>query len=238
MLRGDKGSEVSVSLTDPNDGTTRTIRLRREIINASSVVTRTLAHEVVYLRISNFAVLTPRKVAEALKAAFPGQLPRGVVLDLRGNPGGTLDSAIGVADLFVPDGVLLSIVGRDSEKVRTFKATDGGAYEELPVVVLTDRGTAAASEIVADALRTLRQSKLVGERTFGRGTIQTIYPLHDGSAIKITTGRWKTASGELLEGNGLTPDVEARTASAGLIDASTDPTVALALQTLLEGQAR
>lgn len=230
-LRGEANTEVVVTLWRSGAPQPLEKRLIRELTASSSVRALMLADEVVYLRVSRFTAQTSKAVKNAITGVVGAGTPKGFVVDLRNNPGGLLNGAIDVADIFIRSGVIMTITGRNPESIRTFSASGTGPYDGAPTVVLVNRGTAAASEIVAESLRINGHAKIFGTKTFGRGTIQTVLPLVNNTAIKITTGRWQTARGETLEGRGLTPDIELPVNAASFYpDPIVDPWVARALR--------
>ncbi|MCB1822915.1 MAG: peptidase S41, partial [Candidatus Competibacteraceae bacterium] len=133
---------------------------------------------------------------------------KGLILDLRNNPGGVLNGAVDVADDFLDDGVIVQTKGRDQDSEQTFNATTGDLLEKAPMVVLVNGGSASASEIVAGALQDHRRALVLGERTFGKGSVQTILPLGNGAAVKLTTARYYTPNGRSIQAEGIKPDIE------------------------------
>ncbi len=162
-----------------------------------------------YVRLSTFQADTGtdfHKQVEALKAKSGGKL-RGLVLDLRSNPGGLLTSAVQVADDLIEKGVIVSTRGRISISDAKFEATPGDLLAGAPVVVLVDAGSASASEVLAGALRDNQRARVVGSRTFGKGSVQTVLPLDNGDSVKLTTARYYTPSGRSIQASGIVPDV-------------------------------
>ncbi|NLG74893.1 MAG: hypothetical protein GX535_01520 [Xanthomonadaceae bacterium] len=161
-----------------------------------------------YVRISHFSERTPRDVERsisALKKEADGTL-RGLVLDLRNNPGGVLEAAVGVSDLFLEEGLIVRAVGRAADAKFAMYAEPGDLMEGAPIVVLVNSGSASASEIVAGALRDHRRATLVGQTTYGKGSVQTVMPLSNGQALKLTTSRYFTPSGASIHKTGIVPD--------------------------------
>jgi carboxyl-terminal processing protease len=158
-----------------------------------------------YLRITSFTSQTGSEMDSALKALMD-QHPRGLVLDLRSNPGGYVSSALDVVSLFLDHGVVLYQQPADGQR-EPINVHSGGLATSTPLVVLVDHGSASASEIVAAALRDNRRATLVGQPTFGKGTMQSIHELSDRSNLRITSAQWLTPSGAPLHGNGLVPDL-------------------------------
>jgi carboxyl-terminal processing protease len=162
-----------------------------------------------YVRITQFSDSTPADLDQALAelTVATAKPLRGLVLDLRGNPGGVLESAVGVADEFLDSGVIVRADGRTPDARFEMDATAGDALDGAPLVVLVDGGSASGSEIVAGALRDHRRATLMGERTFGKGSVQTVIPLRDGQALKLTTSKYFTPSGASIHEKGIEPDV-------------------------------
>jgi len=166
------------------------------------------------VRIAQFQQGSHLEVREALKQlAKEGPLD-GLVLDLRNNPGGLLDQAVKVADIFLKKGTVVSTRGRDPDEEVVYTARDDGDEPEFPVVVLVNEGTASASEIVAGALQDHRRGLVIGERTFGKGSVQTILPLDDGSGLRITTALYYTPANRSIQATGIEPDIAVEVASA------------------------
>ncbi len=162
---------------------------------------------IALIRVNSFTA----KVMDEMNDAAKGLLEknaRAVILDLRGNPGGLLDKAVEMADLFVAEGVIVSVKGRNPARNVVFRARKGGPLEQLPTVVLVDEGSASASEIVAAALRDHNRAMLVGTRTFGKGSVQNVIPLGDGEALKLTTAKYYRPSDKPIEDrHGILPDI-------------------------------
>lgn len=206
-MRGTPGTEVSITIRRHNQPPF-TLTLKREVINTKPVKWR-LEGNIGYLRITLFSQATGsdlknaiRKIQESL-----GENLLGFVLDLRNNTGGLFDQAIEVSDVFLDEVDIVSIKGRDLEKSSNFKASEGDLVNRLPVVVLINGGSASASEIVAGALQDHKRALIVGTRSFGKGSVQTVYPLTNGGAIKLTTALYYTPLGRSIQKSGITPDI-------------------------------
>jgi carboxyl-terminal processing protease len=189
-------------------------------VDVHSVSSRPLEGGYAYLRISQFSDTTAKDLRSAilrLNRETPGGL-RGLVLDLRDNPGGVLEAAVDVADSFLERGLIVTASGRTREATFRHEAASGDLLSGAPIVVLVNGGSASASEIVAGALQDHRRAIIVGTRTFGKGSVQTVMPMSGGRAIKLTTSRYFTPSGVSIQGRGITPDValDAAAADAGL----------------------
>lgn len=208
LLRGDVGSSVRLAIQ--RDGRApQEFRLQRSAIQLPSVATESIAPGIGYLRVSEFSNSTAAELATAVagvRAAHQGKL-QGLIIDLRNNPGGVLEAASASADDFLERGTIVSADGRASDAHFRIEATPGDIASGAPIVVLVNGGSASASEILAAALRQNDRATLIGRRTYGKGTVQTIMPLSDGEALKITTSRYYTPSGTSINGVGITPDV-------------------------------
>ncbi|RUM38586.1 MAG: peptidase S41 [Desulfobulbus sp.] len=207
LLRGKKGSKVTITIHQPGEQILHDLVLTRDIIPLHSVKSMLLAPGLLYLRITNFQTTTTKDVRKALrKAEKQGQI-KGIVLDLRDNPGGLLDQAVKVSDIFLDQGVIVSTHGRDPDQDMTFEAHKGSGSVSFPMVVLVNGGSASASEIVAGALKDHHRAIIVGTVTFGKGSVQTIIPMANGAGIRLTTARYYTPSGSSIQETGITPDV-------------------------------
>jgi len=206
-LRGHAGSTVTLSVL--RDDAIIDYEMRRQVIRVASVYQKLLDSAYGYVRINQFSDSTASEVSAAideLQEAHGGMLD-GVVLDLRNNPGGVLDSAVDVSDLFLDSGLIVSAEGRSIESRFTRSAHRGDILDGASMVVLVNSGSASASEIVAGALQDHNRATIVGTATFGKGLVQTVMPLSKGRALKITTSRYYTPSGDSIHGVGVAPDV-------------------------------
>ncbi|HYE44623.1 MAG TPA: S41 family peptidase [Caulobacter sp.] len=209
QMRGKPGEKVTLSIarekTDPFD-----VTLVREVIK-QKVVTSRMEGDYGYVRLSTFNEKATEETIAAIKdlqAKNPKM--KGLVFDLRRNPGGLLDQAVGVADIFLDGGEVVSQRGRDPRDIERYNARPGDLLDGLPVVVLVDNGSASAAEIVAGALQDRKRAEVVGLTTFGKGSVQTVIPLRGGSdgAVKLTTARYYTPSGKSIQRTGIEPDLE------------------------------
>tara|TARA_R110000787_G_scaffold20281_6_gene60348 strand:- start:2630 stop:3958 length:1329 start_codon:yes stop_codon:yes gene_type:complete len=208
-MRGEPGSKIVLTVVREGANAPLTVPLERAIINVASVRGRILEPGLGYIRISSFTTETNgslNKTFKKLEKEAGGQL-KGVVLDLRNNPGGVLDAAVKVSDAFLEEGEIVSIKGRDPDTNREFSATGGDKMNGRPIVVMINAGSASASEIVAGALQDHHRAVIMGDKSFGKGSVQTIMPLQSESAIKLTTARYYTPSGRSIQGEGITPDI-------------------------------
>ena len=206
-LRGQAGSKVIVTVLRDDDAIE--YELRRQIIRMASVHKEFLSPSYGYIRISQFSENTARELSRAvdeLQDANDGML-QGLVLDLRNNPGGVLDAAVDVADLFLNSGVIVTADGRSVDSRFTRSAHRGDILDGATMVVVVNGGSASASEIVAGALQDHDRALVVGTATFGKGLVQTVVPLSKGRAIKLTTSRYYTPSGDSIHDVGIAPDI-------------------------------
>lgn len=206
-MRGATGTTVHLTIARDGEAEPLAFVLERESVQLQSVRRALLEDQIGYVRIAHFSERTPRDVERAIAALKKegGEL-NGLVLDLRNNPGGVLEAAVGVADLFLQEGLIVSAVGRAADAEFAMEATPGDVLDDAPLVVLVNRGSASASEIVAGALRDHERATLVGQKTYGKGSVQTVMPLSNGQALKLTTSRYFTPSGASIHKKGIVPD--------------------------------
>lgn len=209
MLRGKNGSKVTLSILHEGASVPEDIVLMRETIRVASVRVRALDPGYVYIRIVQFQEDTGSELRSKLAKVLAKNSPvRGAVIDLRSNPGGLLTSAVEISDDFLDSGVIVTTKGRLKQSDLSFSATPGDLLDGAPVVVLVDNGTASAAEIVAGALKDNHRALIMGRRTFGKGSVQTVLPLDDTHAVKLTTARYFTPSGTSIQASGIDPDIE------------------------------
>jgi carboxyl-terminal processing protease len=234
-LRGEPGTTVALTALRDGDAP-RAVSLRRGPVHVQSVTAVPLAGGYGYVRLSRFNDTTASDLRRAIEdlQGRDGRL-RGLVLDLRDNPGGVLDAAVAVADGFLETGVIVSASGRSRDANFRHDALPGDWLEGAPLAVLVNGQSASAAEIVAGALRDHGRATVVGARTFGKGSVQTVLPLSGGSAIKLTTSRYFMPSGESLHERGVTPDVVLPGASPHPEGPARDPQVAAAVAALAGG---
>lgn len=206
-LRGEKGSEVTLVIHRPGEQELKTFKLIRDIIPLNSVKSMFLEEEMFYIRVTNFQATTTRDVRKELDNAFEKGSLKGLVLDLRNNPGGLFEQAVKVVDIFLDHGVIVSTRGRNPDEYMVFAAHKTGKNNNFPMVVLVNSGTASASEIVAGALQDHGRAIIIGTETFGKGSVQTVIPMPDGAGIRLTTARHYTPSGDSIQETGISPDV-------------------------------
>lgn len=207
-MRGPKGSKVKLTIARKGEKKPLDFEIIRDIISIQSVKSRTLEPGFGYLRISSFQSGTAndlRKALDQLERDNPGM--QGLILDLRNDPGGLLDQAVEVSDEFLDDGLIVYTGGRlESQKMR-FEAHRNSKQHSYPMVVLVNSGSASASEIVAGALQDHKRAIIMGEQTFGKGSVQTVIPLNEGSALRLTTSLYYTPSGRSIQAKGISPDI-------------------------------
>lgn len=209
-LRGPAGSSVTLSVRREGKNKPLEIVVQRQTIRLSSVRSRMLEPGYGYIRISTFQADTATDFAQharALAAQAESQPLHGLVLDLRSNPGGLLTAAVQVADELLEQGTIVSTRGRLSSSDSQFQATPGQLLENTAVMVLVDAGSASASEVLAAALADNQRAKVIGSRTFGKGSVQSVLPLDNGDSIKLTTARYYTPSGRSIQAVGIAPDI-------------------------------
>lgn len=207
-IRGPKGEAVTLTIVHKDAQASEKITIVRGIIPLISVKTRELEPGYLHVRLTDFKANTTEDLHREIKEYTSKQELQGVVLDLRNNPGGLLNQAISVADTFLRDGLIVYTQGRDPKSRRDETASKQATDVSCPVVVLINAGSASASEIVAGALQDRKRAVLIGERTFGKGSVQTIMPLSDGSAVKLTIALYYTPSGRSIQAEGIAPDFE------------------------------
>jgi carboxyl-terminal processing protease len=208
QLRGPKGSKVNITIQRQGWNEPRPFSLTRDIIPLHSVKASFLAPGFAYLRITNFQSHTTRDFKQKLAELQKGQAIRGLILDLRNNPGGLLNQAISISDIFLKQGTIVSTRGRTEDQNMVFQAHDTADDSGIPMVVLVNEGSASAAEIVAGAIQDHKRGVIVGARTFGKGSVQTIIPLPDGAGLRMTTAKYYTPADRSIQALGISPDVE------------------------------
>ena len=209
LLRGNPGSSITLGVLHEGASAPIDLKLTRETIRVASVRVRALDPGYVYIRLAQFQEDTGAELkAKLKKLREKGEPLRGAVFDLRSNPGGLLTSAVEISDDFLDSGKIVSTRGRLRQTDLSFSATPGDLLDGAPMVVLVDNGTASAAEIVAGALKDNHRALIMGRRTFGKGSVQTVLPLDDAHAVKLTTARYFTPSGISIQAAGIQPDIE------------------------------
>ncbi len=206
-LRGPAGSQVRLSILHDPSVAPRQLELTRERIQVTSVHSRLLDPGFAYLRVSEFQQGTAQSLRDAVNTLQKQGSLKGAVLDLRSNPGGLLTAAVGVSDIFLDHGEIVSTRGRLSQADMQFSATHGDLLNGSPLVVLVNNGTASAAEIVAGALKDNRRAVIMGQRSFGKGSVQSVLPIDENYAVKLTTARYYTPNGTSIQAEGILPDI-------------------------------
>ncbi|NQT89773.1 MAG: S41 family peptidase [Candidatus Omnitrophica bacterium] len=210
-MRGAPGTKVNLTIIREDEDKIKDFAIRRAIIKIKSVKDAVaLGGGIAYVRIADFQRYTAGDLKKAMGRLMKRDI-RGLIIDLRSNPGGLLSSAISSSGLFLEKGDIVVITkGRIKKQNMVFRSKTQTPYPDFPIVVLVDRGSASASEILAGALRDNDRAVIMGTKTFGKGSVQTVVPLSDGSAVRITTSLYLTPSGEVIHNKGITPDVEVK----------------------------
>ena len=209
LMRGPKGTPITIEIFREGFEAPRAFTIVRDIVKVRSVIGRLLEPGYAHARVRSFQERTAddlRSLLGRLREEAGGRL-EGVVLDLRDNPGGLLDQAVAVADIWLDDGVIVSTRGRQESQEQEFRATREGTEPPYPLVVLVNAGSASASEIVAGALQDHHRALVLGTDTFGKGSVQTIIPLEDGSGLRLTTALYYTPAGRSIQEVGIHPDI-------------------------------
>ncbi|RME58986.1 MAG: S41 family peptidase, partial [Candidatus Dadabacteria bacterium] len=210
-LRGKKGTSVTISVKREGVPELLNFTIVRDVIKIKSVKSRLLLGNLGYIRVTQFAENTANDIKKALKKlekeSQEGEL-EGIILDLRDNPGGLLTQAVATADIFLKKGTIVYTDGRVPTQHQTYFANDDGTEPNYPIVVLINEGSASASEIVSAALQEHGRALLLGRKTFGKGSVQTVTPLENGGALSLTTALYYTASGRSIQAKGVEPDIE------------------------------
>ena len=206
-LRGKKGSSVTITIHRAGWQETKDFAIVRDEIPLHSVKSMELQPNLFYVRIANFQANTARDLIDALHIQQKKGAISGLFLDLRNNPGGLLDQAVEVADVFLDSGVIVSTKGRDAEQDLLFEASADEEHYRFPIIVLVNSGSASASEIVAGALQDHDRAIILGTVTFGKGSVQTIVPMPNGAGLRLTTAKYYTPSGTSIQATGIKPDI-------------------------------
>ncbi|GAA8453297.1 S41 family peptidase [Helicobacter pylori] len=205
LMRGKPKTPIQITIVRKNEPKPLVFNIIRDIIKLPSVYVKKIEKTpYLYVRVNSFDKNVTKSVLDGLKA---NPKAKGIVLDLRGNPGGLLNQAVGLSNLFIKEGVLVSQKGKNKEENLEYKANGRAPYTNLPIAVLVNGGSASASEIVAGALQDHKRAVIIGERTFGKGSVQMLLPVNKDEAIKITTARYYLPSGRTIQAKGITPDI-------------------------------
>ncbi len=205
LMRGKPKTPIQITIVRKNEPKPLVFNIVRDIIKIPSVYVKKIEKTpYLYVRVSSFDKNVTKSVLDGLKA---NPKTKGIVLDLRGNPGGLLNQAVGLSNLFIKEGILVSQKGKNKEENLEYKANGRAPYTNLPIAVLVNGGSASASEIVAGALQDHKRAVIIGEKTFGKGSVQVLLPVNKDEAIKITTARYYLPSGRTIQAKGITPDI-------------------------------
>lgn len=210
LMRGKRGTKIILTIVREGESKPLEIAVTRDVIRVKSVRSRILEPGFGYIRISSFQSKTTRNVIAAVEKLIKkaGNDLQGIVLDLRNNPGGVLTGAVGVSDVFLKDGELIVYTkGRVQDAELKYSASTNDSIEGAPIVVLINEGSASASEIVAGALQDHKRAVIMGKNSFGKGSVQTILPLKENAALKLTTARYYTPAGRSIQAEGIEPDI-------------------------------
>jgi carboxyl-terminal processing protease len=212
VMRGKRGTDITLTIVRQGQDKPFKVTITRDVIRVKSVKFRTLEPGFGYVRVTNFQSKTTQYLLDAvddLKKQNDGDL-KGLVLDLRNNPGGVLTGAVGVSDAFLESGLIVYTEGRVDDSKLRYTASPGDILDGAALVVLVNEGSASASEIVAGAMQDHKRGVIMGGRTFGKGSVQTILPLNETTALKLTTARYYTPSGRSIQAEGIEPDIPLR----------------------------
>lgn len=219
LMRGKPGTSLVLTIIRKNEAKPLKVEITRDIIKIQSVYAKTIKDDILYLHITSFDQKVVQGIVEA-REKHPDV--KGIIFDFRNNPGGLLDQAIGVVDLFVEEGVIVSQKGKKENENLNYSATKENTDNNTPIVVLVNGGSASASEIVSGALQDLDRAIVVGEKTFGKGSVQMVMPIGEEEALKLTIAKYYLPSGRTIQAVGVTPDIIVHT---GKIDYDEDPTL-------------
>lgn len=204
LMRGKKKSVVKLTIVRKNELKPLVFEIARDTINVKSVYAKKIENtDYLYVRVNTF----DKKVSQEVESLIKKDNPKGVILDLRNNPGGLLNQAVDLSNLFIKSGVIISQKGKVKDDNEEFQANGKAAFPKLPLVVLVNGGSASASEIVAGALQDHKRAVIVGEKTFGKGSVQIVLPLEQNEALRLTTARYYLPSGRTIQAVGITPDI-------------------------------
>jgi carboxyl-terminal processing protease len=205
LMRGKPHTPIQLTIVRKGESKPLKIKIIRDIIEIQSVYSKTIGDDILYLRVTSF----DQKVVSGMKKAIAKNKNRkGIVLDLRNNPGGLLNQAIGVVDMFVKEGAIVSQKGKIPEENLIYSATASGSDTTTPLVILVNGGSASASEIVSGALQDHKRAVVIGKKTFGKGSVQVVMPISQDEALRLTIARYYLPSGRTIQAVGVTPDVE------------------------------
>jgi len=213
IMRGKPGTPIELTIVRKKEPKPFKVKIIRDIIVIDSVYSKLIDDDILYVRVTSF----DRKVADSVKSAIEKEYfktetnptqRKGIILDLRNNPGGLLDQAVALVDLFIDKGLIVSQKGQRKQDDRFYEASAENTFRDIPMVVLVNYGSASASEIVSGALQDHKRAVVVGEKTFGKGSVQAIWPISTEEAIKLTIARYYLPSGRTIQAVGVTPDID------------------------------
>ena len=218
LMRGKPNTSIDLTIVREGESKPLVIKITREIIRVKSVKNRMLEPGYGFVRITNFQSRTTTDLLKAVSDLQKEERLKGLILDLRNNPGGVLNGAVGVSDAFINDGMIVYTEGRIDDSSHRYLATPGDSLNGAPLVVLINGGSASASEIVAGALQDHKRAIILGTKSFGKGSVQTIQELRNGSAVKLTTARYFTPLGRSIQATGIEPDIKLSTVKLSASD--------------------
>lgn len=206
-MRGETGTKITLTILRESEPDPFDVVLTRAVVRLASVKRQRLSDSIGYIRVTQFQIATAENLRKELKQLRDSKGFEGLILDLRNNPGGLLTSAVSISDTFIDEGLIVSTKGRDSSSDQEYRATPSDLLDGKPIVVLINGGSASASEIVAGALQDHGRALILGTDSFGKGSVQTVLTIAEKEAIKLTTARYYTPSGNSIQAAGITPDV-------------------------------
>jgi carboxyl-terminal processing protease len=218
IMRGKPNTSIDLTIVREGESKPLVINITREIIRVKSVKSRMLEPGYGYVRITNFQSRTTTDLLKAISDLQKEDRLKGMILDLRNNPGGVLNGAVGVSDAFIEEGLIVYTEGRIDDSSHRYLATPGDSLNGAPLVVLINGGSASASEIVAGAVQDHKRGIILGTKSFGKGSVQTIQELRNGSAVKLTTARYFTPQGRSIQAKGIEPDIKLSTVKLSSAD--------------------
>lgn len=235
-VRGPRGTDVRLliareGLEDPFE-----VTITRARVEIPMIETAMLEGDIAYLHLTTFAAFNIDSMVEDAVMDLLAENPQGFIFDLRDNPGGFLDASVNIADLFLPEGVVLFERSNNGTFDRTFNSFNGDIAEDIPLVVLVNGGSASASELVAGALHDNNRAILIGEQTFGKGSVQQIRSMSDGSELRVTIARWYTPDNHNINGEGITPDIVVELNEGALLATEDDNQLQRAIDYILDGE--
>ena len=211
IMRGEPDTDISLTIVREGESAPLEFTITREIIRVKSVKSKILEDGYGYVRIASFQSRTTTDLLKTITDLQKEMPLKGLVLDLRNNPGGVLSGAVGVSDAFINNGLVVYTEGRINNSSHRYTATPGDSLNGAPLIILINGGSASASEIVAGAMQDHKRAIIMGTKSFGKGSVQTIQELQNGSAVKITTARYFTPNGRSIQAKGIVPDIELKT---------------------------